>query len=46
MLVRLAFLIAEGRIAADILAALKRGQLHRLDLAAGVPRVEVIHHIF
>ena len=33
-------------IAADVLAALEGGQLHRLDLAAGVPRVEVIHHIF
>ena len=31
---------------ADILAALEGGQLDRLDLAAGVPRIEVIHHIF
>ena len=46
VLVRFAFLITEGRIAADILAALERGQLHCLDLAAGVPRIEVIHHIF
>ena len=46
VLVRFAFLITEGRIAADILTALKRGQLHRLDLAAGVPRVEVIHDVF
>ena len=46
VLVRLAFPVTEGRIAADILAAFERGQLHRLDLAAGVPRVEVIHHIF
>lgn len=46
VLVRLAFPIAEGRIAADILAALEGGQLHRLDLTAGVPRIEVIHHIF
>ena len=46
VLVRFAFPITEGRIAADILAAFERGQLHRLDLAAGVPRIEVIHHIF
>lgn len=46
VLVCLAFLIAEGRIAADILAAFEGGQLHSLDLAAGVPRIEVIHHIF
>ena len=46
MLVRFTFPVAEGRIAADILAAFERGQLDCLDLAAGVPRVEVIHHIF
>ena len=46
VLVSFAFLIAKGRVAADILAALEGGQLHRLDLAAGVPRIEVIHHIF
>ena len=46
VLVRFAFPITEGRIAANILAALEGGQLHRLDLAAGVPRVKVIHHIF
>ena len=46
VLVRFAFLIAEGRIAADIFAALERGQLDCLDLAAGVPRIKVIHHIF
>ena len=44
VLVRFAFPITEGRIAADILAAFERGQLHRLDLAAGVPRIEVIEH--
>ena len=46
VLVRLAFPVTKGRVAADIFAALEGGQLHRLDLAAGVPRVEVIHHIF
>ena len=46
VLVSFAFLIAKGRVAADILAALEGGQLHRLDLAAGVPHIEVIHHIF
>ena len=46
VLVRFAFLITEGRIAADILTALECGQLDCLDLAAGVPRIEVIHHIF
>ena len=46
VLVRFAFPVTEGRIAANILAALEGGQFHRLDLAAGVPRVKVIHHIF
>ena len=46
VLVCLAFLIAEGRIAAHIFPGLEGGQLHRLDLVAGVPRIEVIHHIF
>ena len=46
VLVRLAFPVTKGRVAADIFAALEGGQLHCLDLAAGVPRIEVIHHIF
>ena len=46
VLVRLAFPVTKGRVTADIFAALERGQLHRLDLTAGVPRIEIIHHIF
>ena len=46
VLVRLAFPVTKGRVAADIFAALEGGQLHRLDLTAGVPRIEIIHHIF
>ena len=46
VLVRRALSVAEGRIAAHIFPGLEGGQLHRLDLVAGVPRIEVIHDIF
>ena len=46
VLVRRALPVAEGRIATHIFPCLEGGQLHRLDLVAGVPRIEVVHDIF
>ena len=46
VLVRRAFPVAEGRIAAHIFPSLEGGQLHRLDFVAGIPRIEVVHDIF